>query len=371
VVVGNGVAGYTCAARLSRLGVPAVLVGPGPVADRPPLTKRALADGRPRLLADADRLAASSIERLDGVAVAVDLVGRNVTVEMPGGRQTVAADHLVLAPGLDYTPPPVPGLDRAFLNATPAGLVRLAPSLAAGPRRVLVVGAGLIGVETAATLARGGHDVHLVDQTDRPMGRIHEPVPTLAAAALTTLGVRFTGGVGITAVQIDDGSAVVATRDHGELVADLVVAATGGRPPTLPGCAGLSFPARVDEGMRLSGHDGVFVVGDAAVPVHVRYGEIRSPHWDTAVRTAEVAARRIAGDETARFDTVPYWWSDIGPLSLAELGHAGAAVEWGREGAWYVGRDDADLPVAILVVDAPRLVRPARELLAAAQHSTV
>ena len=86
VIVGNGVAGYACAARLARNGVRPLLVGPGPVVDRPPLTKAALAKGEPRLLATDEKLAELGIERLDALAD-VDLATRTVRA---GGREIVA-----------------------------------------------------------------------------------------------------------------------------------------------------------------------------------------------------------------------------------------------------------------------------------------
>ena len=68
-VVGNGVAGYACAARLARHGIRPLLVGPGLPIDRPPLTKQGLARGAPVLLADENRLADLGIERLDAMKI--------------------------------------------------------------------------------------------------------------------------------------------------------------------------------------------------------------------------------------------------------------------------------------------------------------
>jgi hypothetical protein len=124
-------------------------------------------------------------------------------------------------------------------------------------------------------------------------------------------------------------------------------------------------PLRVDGDMRMPSLERVHVVGDAALLPHARFGEIRFPHWDMAIATGERAADAIAG-EPGELDRLPYWWSDIGPRRLAEVGWADAAVEWASEGGLHVGRDASGDAVAVLVVDEPRRMREARALVAPA-----
>src|SRR4249920_2814511 len=80
VVVGNGVSGYACAARLAERGAAVTMIGPGLPHDRPPLSKRALLTGRVPLLADAARLAEQGIEHVDGLVTACDLDRRRLIV---------------------------------------------------------------------------------------------------------------------------------------------------------------------------------------------------------------------------------------------------------------------------------------------------
>ena len=61
-----------------------------------------------------------------------------------------------------------------------------------------MIGAGLIGTESAATLAAAGHEVTVLDVLERPLDRLHDPLPALGAAALAATGARFLGGVSIT-----------------------------------------------------------------------------------------------------------------------------------------------------------------------------
>ena len=81
-IVGNGVAGYACAARLARHGLRPLLIGPGLPVDRPPLSKSALAKGEPTLLADAGRLA--ELEILDSIEWAARLLPDLAVAERVG-----------------------------------------------------------------------------------------------------------------------------------------------------------------------------------------------------------------------------------------------------------------------------------------------
>jgi 3-phenylpropionate/trans-cinnamate dioxygenase ferredoxin reductase subunit len=357
-IVGNGVAGYACAARVARHGLRPLLIGRGLPVDRPPLSKNALAAGELRLLADGQRMADLGIDHLDAMADEVDLDARTILA----GDEEVAADAVVLATGLSYRPPRIPGLDVAHVNATPGGMTRLAAALRDGPKHVAIVGGGLIGVETAATLATAGHEVSIVELFERPLARIHDPIPEVAAEALAAVGVRFVGGVAATELRHDE-ALVTLCHEGGSLTADVVVAATGGRlvpPPGLP--ADAELPLAVDAALRLPGFEAAHAVGDLIVVPHARFGPIVFPHWDMAIATGERAADAIAG-VAGELDRLPYWWSDIGERRLAEVGWADAAVEWNDEVGITVGRDAAGEIVAALVVDEPRRLREARALL--------
>lgn len=362
-VVGNGVAGYACAARLARHGIRPLLIGPGPPVDRPPLTKAALADGRLRLLADEERLAERGIDLLEGMVAEADLASCRLRVDGVGMSTAIEAETVVLATGLRYPRPPIPGIDAALVNADPASVGQIAAALAGGPRRVTVIGAGLIGTESAATLAAAGHDVTVLDVLERPLDRLHDPLPELGAAALTATGARFVGGAAITELR-RDGEHVATCHLDGSVTADVVLAATGGRPLVPPGLevVAAELPLDVDDALRVPGHTRVHAVGDLIVVPHARFGPIRFPHWDMAIGTGERAADVIAG-VAGELDRLPYWWTDIGARTLAEVGWAEAAVEWNDEDGIHVGRDASGDAVAALVADEPRRLREARSLL--------
>jgi 3-phenylpropionate/trans-cinnamate dioxygenase ferredoxin reductase subunit len=364
-IVGNGVAGYACAVRLARHGIRPLLIGPGLPVDRPPLTKAALAKGVPTLLSDETRLAERGIDRLDGLVAEADLDARRLRVESGNGEVDVEADTIVLATGLRYPPPPIPGIELAHVNADPASLEPIARVLDEPRRRVVVIGAGLIGTETAATLATAGHDVTVLDVLHRPLDRVHDPLPDLGAAALAATGARFLGDADIHELR-PEREHVVLRIGESSLVADLVLAATGGRPFAPPGLAVVEsdLPLVVDAQLRVPGHDRVHAVGDLIVVPHARFGPMRFPHWDMAIGTGEHAGDAIAG-APGSLERIPYWWTDIGARTFAEVGWADAAVAWLDEGGLIVGRDDAGEAVAVLVVDEPRRLREARKLLGA------
>lgn len=369
VVVGNGVSGYACAARLAERGLSVKMVGPGLPHDRPPLSKRALLTGRVPILADATQLAERGIEHIDGVVTACDLDRRLLVVTRPSEDAPVEieASTLVWATGLRYPRPPVPGFEQSEENATGAGLLSLFQQLAPTPRRVVVVGAGLIGTETAATLS-AAHQVTLLDMLDRPLARFLPRVSDAARAALDQLGVRFLGSCKIDSADIDPAGAVVHTSTHRDLHCDVVVSAAGFRSSLPPELArrdetGLSLPA--DEQLRVIGHERLWACGDCVSFPHPRWGRIAIPHWDHALWSGRHAAESILGS-TVPYAREPYFFSDIGRLRIQQVGVGDAAVEWRETDGLYVGRDPDGAPVCVLLLNAPTRLREARELVASA-----
>lgn len=360
-VVGNGVAGYACARRLAELGRPVTMIGPGLPCDRPPLSKRALADGRPPYLDDAAGMAARGIRHVDALVTAYD-AGRRILHTADG--EIEARGEIVWATGLRITAPPVAGAELAGCNATPAGLERAAADLREAGRRVVVIGAGLIGTETAASLARH-HRVTLLERAAVPLPRMRPPVGAAAAAALAEAGVAFTGDCGVTAIEREGGGLRVDTAAHGTLRADVVLAATGVAPTLPPGAAAPgSAHLDTDERLRVAGVPGTWACGDVARFPHPRFGMLRVPHWDHARASGEHVAAAIAGSRDA-YARDPYWFSDIGRLRVQQVGHEEAVVEWRERDGLDVGVDAAGRPACVLVLNAPARVREARALVAA------
>ncbi len=367
VVVGNGVSGFACAARLADQGAAVTMIGPGLPHDRPPLSKRSLRTGRLPLLADAEQLEAKGIEHVDGVVTACDLARRRLVVSLTaGGTLDVEAPSLVWATGLRYPRPPIPGFERAEENATAVGLASLTQRLTVPGRRVVVVGAGLIGTETAATLAHE-HDVTLVDMVDRPLARLLPRVSEAARTTLDSLHVRFLGSCSIDSASIDVHGAVLHTSTHGDIDCDVVVSAAGFRsslPPELTGVDPRALTLPADEQLRVIGQDHLWACGDCVSFPHPRWGRIGIPHWDHALWSGRHVADAILGSSTP-YVREPYFFSDIGSLRVQQVGFADAAVEWSDEDGLGVGRDEGGSAACVLLLNAPSRLRDARALVAA------
>jgi len=370
VVVGNGVSGYACAARLAERGLPVTIIGPGLPHDRPPLSKRALLTGRVPVLADETQLAERGISHLDGVVTGCDLDRHRLEVRMSSAEleTVVEAPILVWATGLRYPKAPIPGLEHAEENATGQGLVSLSEHLALPHRRIVVVGAGLIGTETAATLA-AAHEVTLLDMLDRPLARFLPRVSDAALATLGELGVRFLGSCRIESASSDTSGVVIHTSTHGDIDCDFAVSAAGFRsslPSELTGPDPRALAIEADDRLRVLGREGIWACGDCVSFPHPRWGRIAIPHWDNALWSGRHAAESILGSAEP-YVREPYFFSDIGPLRIQQVGVAGQVVEWdGDDGGLTVGRDAAGAPACVLLLNAPTRLREARDLVAAA-----
>jgi 3-phenylpropionate/trans-cinnamate dioxygenase ferredoxin reductase subunit len=322
-------------------------------------------------LADAAQLVERGIEHIDGVVTACDLGRRRLVVSrlVEGGKLELDAPTVVWATGLRYPRPPVPGFERAEENTTSAGLVSLVRHLALPRRQVVVVGAGLIGTETAATLA-AAHEVTLVDMLDRPLARFLPRVSDLARVALDELGVRFLGSCKIDSASIDADTATVRTSSHGDLDCDLVVSAAGFRsslPAELVGSDTRALTLPADERLRVIGHERVWACGDSVSFPHPRWGRIGIPHWEHALWSGRHVADSILGS-TAPYVRDPYFFSDIGPLRIQQIGVADAAVDWHEEDGLLVGHDPSGAPACALLINAPARLREAREIIASVEY---
>ena len=372
IVVGNGVSGYACAARLAEDGVDVTMVGPGLPHDRPPLSKRALVTGRVPLLADAAQLVERGIVHLDGMVIECQLAERKVVISPSDGRDPIEleAPTLVWATGLRYPRPPLPGFERAEENTSGAGLASLVDRLAEPGRRVVVVGAGLIGSETAATLA-GAHQVTLLDMVDRPLARFLPRVSDAARSALEQAGVQFFGSCRIESASFDESGATVHTATHGELRCDVLVSAAGFRsslPPELVGADPRALALPADERLQVIGHEGLWACGDCVQFPHPRWGRISIPHWDNARWSGRHVAEAILGS-TEPYVREPDFFSDIGRLRIQQVGLVDGAVTWHERDGLVVGHDVGGAPACVLLLNAPARLREARELVASARAS--
>jgi 3-phenylpropionate/trans-cinnamate dioxygenase ferredoxin reductase component len=330
VIAGAGLAGLRTAERLRRLGHdgPITLAGaePHPPYDRPPLSKSVLAEvsaARPPLREESS--AALDLDLRLGVrATGVDVPGRRLLLD--GG--SVGYDRLVIATGVR---PRMPALFASWAGVHVlrdwADCVALRAALARA-RCLVVIGAGVLGCEVAATARGLGMDVTLVERLDQPLAPVLGTTVGAHVAGLhLAAGVRVRCGAEVTGLKGDGRVAGVELADGSVLPADVVVVAVGSAPNTewLAG-SGLE----VDDGVvcdrtgRASAPE-VYAAGDVArFPHPWAPGTVRFEHWTGAVDTANlVAANLVAanlGAEPKPLAAVPYFWTDQYGLRLQALG---------------------------------------------------
>jgi 3-phenylpropionate/trans-cinnamate dioxygenase ferredoxin reductase subunit len=195
---------------------------------------------------------------------------------------------------------------------------------------VVVVGAGWIGAEVAASARQRGLEVTMVAPDTVPLERVLGPqVGAVYHAVHADHGVRMLLGTRIES--FDGGRAVerVRTSDGREIDCDLVVVGIGARPRTeLAERARLAVGdgILVDERLRTSAPD-IYAAGDVANARHPFYGEpIRVEHWDNALHQGPLAARSMLGGDDA-YDRLPYFYSDQYDVGME---YTGLARSWDR-----------------------------------------
>jgi len=336
LIIGGGLAGGTAAEALRDEGfdgdITLVAGEAHPPYQRPPLSKGYLGgtEGRDAvILHPAQWYADQGIRLVTGVA-ATTLDPEGHAVQLEDGRR-LSYDAVLLATGSTPRMIPLPGHDLPGvmtlrrLDDSDA----LAAQLRDGGRRLVVIGAGWIGMEVAATARGLGNDVAILEQG---------PVP-LAAALGAEMGEVFRRlhldhGVDLrTSVGVDrivgDGRAEGVVVDGEPLAADLVLVGVGAAPNTaLAEGAGLDLQNGVltDAALRTSAPD-VFAAGDVANAFHpVLQRHLRSEHWANALNAGKVVARSMLG-LPASFDDIPYFYTDQYDLGMELSGYAPLMVD--------------------------------------------
>ncbi|BBZ27405.1 ferredoxin reductase [Mycolicibacterium madagascariense] len=317
LIVGSGPGGVSAAEAFREHDrdspVRILTADPEPPYARPPLSKDYLRGETDDVwLHPADWYAERGIDLSSGVEVsAIDPGAHTVTV----GAEVLSYDALVLACGAAPMPLPVPGGHFALSLRSLADAARLRRR-ADDATSAVVVGAGFIGCEVAASLAMHGVAVTLVAPQDFPQEkRLGRAAGERLLGLVTDAGVRYAGGVSVRA--LDEG--VVHVGDGVDVHADLVVAATGVRPRiTLAEAAGLQVrDGRVVVGsdMRTSAAD-VYAVGDVALAFNGVAGRhVAVEHWQDADDHGAVAGANAAGADST-WDDVPGFWSTIGESTI-------------------------------------------------------
>ena len=352
VIVGGGLAAARTAEQLrkSEFSGPVTIVSDEVHLpyDRPPLSKDVLhADLDDVTLKPAEFYAENDITlRLGSAARNVDTAAQTVTL---ADGSVLGYDELVIATGLvPRRIPSFPELDgiRVLRSLDDALALR---GQASSARNAVIVGAGFIGCEVAASLRKLGVAVVLVEPQPTPLASVlGEQVGALVTRLHRAEGVDVRTGVGVAEVRGQDGRVTsVFLTDGTELDADLVVVGIGSRPATdwLEG-SGVAVDNGIvcDEAGRTSALH-VWALGDAASWRDATGHQVRVEHWSNVAEQARVVVPRMLGQEPPEAVVVPYFWSDQYDVKIQCLGEpeAGDIVhiveDDGRKFLAYYERD--------------------------------
>jgi 3-phenylpropionate/trans-cinnamate dioxygenase ferredoxin reductase subunit len=336
VIVGAGQAGGEAAAHLrtQKFQGEITLVGEEtlPPYQRPPLSKKFLAGELPedRLpLRPAEIYAEENITLMLGRrAVWIDRAGKRLRLD---GGQELPYDALILATGSRPRLIKIPGIDLPGVHylRTFSDVEAIRPRFQAGAK-IVIVGAGYIGLEIAAVARERGLDVVVIEAAARPLSRVTSP--EMAGFFLDqhiAKGVQFRLGAQAAVIKGDSAVRAVGMADGEEAPADLVIIGAGIVPDThLAELAGLEIakgPPPTDgimtDAQTRTSDPAIFAIGDCARRPFIHYDNrpMRLESVHNAIEGAKIAAAAICGAPAPNLE-LPWFWSDQYDLKLTIAG---------------------------------------------------
>jgi NADPH-dependent 2,4-dienoyl-CoA reductase/sulfur reductase-like enzyme len=378
VIVGAGHAGGRMAEALRAAGVaaPIHLIGEEayPPYERPPLSKDLLTG---KVAIESTFIQPASYWAEQGItlhlgtrATALDRAARQVRLD---DGTVLGYATLVLATGGRPRRLAVPGAESPRLRYlrdiedTKALRALLAPG-----KRLTVVGAGVIGLEVAASARILGAEVTVLEMAPAPLGRVVErAVGEWFLALHRGRGVDMRMGVQLREIRDTGKDAVLALADGSLVEADVIVAGIGIQPNSeLAEAAGLAVEDGVmTDALGRTADPAIFAIGDVARSFHPMLGRHqRLEAWRCAENQSRAVAQVIAGG-TAPYDEVPWMWSDQYDVNLQVAGLPRTADRTVRRG----GADKFTLiqlldgtVVGGVTVNQGRDMRPLQSLIAKA-----
>jgi 3-phenylpropionate/trans-cinnamate dioxygenase ferredoxin reductase subunit len=357
LVVGASLAGAKAVETLRTEGFDGRVVLVGEETDRPyerpPLSKDYLKGESERdkiFVHDEGWYAEHDVELRTGVHVTgIDPAAREVVGD-GGFREHY--DKLLLTTGSAVRRLPVPGgdLDGVHYLRTVGDSERIREAVT-GAGRVVVVGGGWIGLETAAAARHHGADVVLVEPEQTPLYRVLGPeLGGVFADLHRDHGVDLRLGTGVQGMRGDDKVEAVALSDGTAVEAPVVIVGVGVRPrDELASAAGIEVDngVKVDELLRSSTPD-VFAAGDVMNAYYPALGRhLRVEHWANALNSGPAAARSMLG-KGEPYTRVPYFFSDQYDLGME---YSGWVAPGGYDEVVYRGDRDKREFVAFWLAD--------------------
>ena len=334
VIAGAGLAGAKAAQTLREEGFDGRVVLLGAERerpyDRPPLSKEYLREetGRDKLYVHHESFYDEQAIELRTSSPVESIAATESAVVIAGGER-VRYDRLLLATGARPRRLALPGADLHGIHElrTLADSEALAARLHAGGR-VVVVGAGWIGCEVAASAGQKGVDVTVIEPLALPLQRALGPeLGAFYRDLHADHGVEMLLDRGISAFEGEGHVSAVLTDDGRRVACDFAVVGVGVAPRVeIAARAGIKTDdgVLVDEFLQTSMH-GVFAAGDIARAHHPLLDRsIRVEHWANALNQGPAAARNMLG-ASSTYERLPYFFSDQYDVGMEYTGHA---VDW-------------------------------------------
>lgn len=330
VVVGASLAGMRAAETLRSEGFEGAVtvVGdePHPPYDRPPLSKQVLTGEWPPeriALASAGKDELDLTWKLGVTAIDLDLVERDITLS---DGHHLDYDGLIIATGARArTIPGTEDIPGVHTLRTLDDVLAISAALDAGATRVVVVGAGFIGAEVAASCRQRNATVTMIEPLTQPLARVlGTEIGSVIAEVHAEHGVDVRLGVGVERIE-GDGPLRVHLSDGPPVEADLVVVGIGVVPNTeWVETSGLTLDDGIVCDETTLAAPRVVAAGDVARWPNQHFGELmRVEHWEHAIEMGAHAARRLlaGADGGEPFAPVPWFWSDQYDRKLQLAGH--------------------------------------------------
>ncbi|MBV9449406.1 MAG: FAD-dependent oxidoreductase [Streptosporangiaceae bacterium] len=330
VIVGASLAGAKAAETLRAEGFdgPVVLIGAESERpyERPPLSKEYLLGKAERdsiYVHPPEWYEQNNVElRLNTTVTGIDRAAHQLTLA-DGGTQSYA--KLLLTTGSSPRRIQVPGagLEGVYYLRTATDSDRIKAAFQSA-KRVVVIGAGWIGLETAAAARTAGADVTVAEMAELPLLRVLGPeVAQVFADLHRDHGVDLKLGVGVDDITGTGRVNGVRLVDGTHIPAEAVVVGVGVMPNTqLAEAAGLEIEdgIEVDASLRTSDPD-IYAAGDVACAYHpLLRTSVRVEHWANALNQPQVAAKAMLGQDVT-YDRLPYFFTDQYDLGMEYSGY--------------------------------------------------
>lgn len=375
IIIGAGEAGVAAAAAIRETHAGPIVLVNGEAElpyERPPLSKDVLMSDAPetKKIRPEAWYKENAIELISGQTVtSINPATRSICLGGGAEPSTLAYSKLLLTTGACVRRLPGPDLGVRYLRTFEDGLLLKADITQA--QSLLVIGAGVIGLEVASSARRLGLAVTVVDIAERLMARAVAPeVSAILLDLHRAAGVDVRLGVGSVDLKTSPEGPALVLADGTQLRADIIVAGIGVTPDTrLAASAGCTL----DNGVVVDGHgrttiEGIYAAGDVAAFHHPVFGRsMRVEAWQHAGRHGAHVGRAMVG-VADDYCEVPWFWSDQFDLNLQVAGIVADVDEtvWrGAEGSRTGFHFARGRLAAVTTLNNGRDMRPATKLIAA------